>query len=94
MRKRRKKAPEFDAPDLLALAERVTRLGNNEIIEQLDITLATLNRYVPEFRRTRDADYLGEIGLGAQALYVMAKELGVRQGDLLPERPTRQVRPH
>jgi hypothetical protein len=92
MRKRKKAAPEFEAPDLLGLAQRVTRLGNNEIVDQLDVTLGTLIRYIQEWRHSRDADYLGEIALGAQAIYVIAKELGVRQGELLPTQPTRQIK--
>ena len=91
MRRRRKK-PDYDFPDAVALAERANRMDTLEILETLDATVGNLNRYLPEFRRTRDGDFLGEIALCAEAIYCMAKELGVRQGDLIPTQPTRQTK--
>jgi len=92
VRRRHKNQPGFDAPDLLAMAHRVTGLDNPEILDAMDTTLSNLCRYVADFRHTRDNDYLGEIGLGAQALYTMSTELAARRGAAVSTTPTRQVR--
>lgn len=83
------KRPKLETPDLLDLADRATRLDNGEIIDALDVTLSNLCRYVPEFRRTRQADYMAEVALGAQALYVMAEEILTRSGMRATDEPTR-----
>jgi hypothetical protein len=88
---RKKSRPKLDTPDLLDLAERSTRLDNGEMLDAMDITLSNLCRYLPEFRRTRQADYLGEISMAAQALYVMAEEMATRAGARASEKPTRQT---
>ena len=92
MLKRKQKSPTFDAPDLVALAERSVRLDNGEILDALDVTLSSLCKYVPEYRRTKEKDFLGEIDLAAQAIYVMAKELSIRAGEVPSTKPTRQSR--
>jgi hypothetical protein len=91
--RKRKSRPKLETPDLIDLADRATKLDNGEILDAVDITLSNLCKYVPEFRRTRDSDFLGEISMGAQALYVMAEEMATRAGARAPERPTRQRRP-
>jgi hypothetical protein len=90
--KRKFKRPKLEAPDLLALADRATRLDNGEILDAVDTTLSSLCRYVPEFRRTRQSDYLAEISLASQALYVMAEEMLTRAGARAPEEPVRRSR--
>ena len=90
--RRKKKTPAFEAPDLIDLAERAVRLDNSEILDALDVTLSSLCKYIPEFRRTKEKDYLGEIDLAAQAIYVMAKELATRAGDRPTSQPARQIR--
>jgi hypothetical protein len=89
----RSRRPKLETPDLLDLADRTTKLDNGEILDALDITLSSICRYVPEFRRTRDSDYLGEISMAAQAIYVMAEEMATRAGHKAPDQPTRQRRP-
>lgn len=93
LRRRKNRRPPFEAPDLVALAERATRLDNHEIFTAVDTTLSNLGRYVSEYRQTMNSDYLGELMLGAQALYVMAAELSVRRGEPPAGTPTRQPRP-
>lgn len=90
MRKKRKAT--FDAPDLLALADRTVRLDSTEILNAMDVTLSSLCRYIPEYRRTMQNEYLGEIDLAAQALYVMSQELAERVGEKPSVKPARQSR--
>lgn len=88
----KKSRPKLDTPDLLDLADRATKLDNPEIIDQMDTTLSNLCRYLPEFRRTRQGDYLAEISMAAQALYVMAEEMATRAGIRATEEPVRRSR--
>ena len=92
MKRRRKQLPEFEAPDLAALAERAVRLDNGEIHSALETTVSTLDRYVYEYRRANDPDFLSEMLLSAQAVYVMAHELLVRRGEAPSTAPARQVK--
>lgn len=92
MLKRRTKVPSLETPDLLDLAHRAKGLDNGEILDAVDITLSNLGRFTSEFRRSRESDYLGEISMGAQALYVMAEEMATRAGFMAPTTPTRQRR--
>jgi hypothetical protein len=89
---RRTKPPRLDTPDLTALADRAVKLDNDEILSTLDTTLSALTRYLPEFRRTRDSAYLGEMSMAAQAIYVMVEEMATRAGARAPTQPTRQLR--
>lgn len=88
--RKKKLRPELDAPDVLDLAERANRLDSGEILNHMDTTLSLLCKYVPEYRATKDSRYLGEIDLAAQAIYVMARELSTRVGELPSTKPARQ----
>lgn len=92
MKRKKFKRPKLETPDLLDLADRATKLDNSEILNALDITLSNICRYVPEFRRTRQSDYLAEISMGAQAIYVMVEEMATRAGARASEEPTRRSR--
>jgi len=94
VKRRKRGSATFDAPDLADLASRALGLDNGAIIDAMDITLSNLCRYLPAYRQTKDLDYLGEIDLAAQALYVMAKELATRRGDRPTGTPARQNRPY
>ena len=87
---KRRSRPKLDTPDLLDLADRATRLDNGEILDTLDITLSNLCRYLPEFRRTRQTDYLGEMSMAAQAIYVMVEEMATRAGARAIDEPVRR----
>ena len=82
----------FDAPYLQDLARRSVRLDNEELIRTLDTCMSTLNRYALEYSRTKDVDYLGEIQLTAQSVYVVAAELDARRGNRPAVAPARQTK--
>lgn len=65
------------------LIRRVAKLSNQELIDNLDVTLSSITRYVPEYRRTGAQTLLVEISLLAEALYVLADVLKDRQIELL-----------
>ena len=98
MRRSRKKAQQleraFDAPDLMALADRATRLDSPQLWEALDTTINNLGRYMTEYRQHRNGDFLGEMMLGAQAVYSMAAEESSRIGEPPSQKPTRQLGSH
>jgi hypothetical protein len=55
---------------------------------------ANLNKYFTEYRRSRETDFLGEMSLCAEALYVMTEELATRAGAASPitAKPARQIK--
>ena len=87
----RRSKRKLDAPDLRALADRVHKLDISECVDAMDITLSTLCKYIPEYRRTKDFYLLNEIGMAAEAIYVMAHEIETRREVGRPLiKPTRQ----
>ena len=91
-RKKKRQNPNFEGPDFADLAVRCSKLDSGELLNALDVTLSSLCKYIPEYRRTMENEYLGEIDLAAQAIYAMARELSVRVGERPQVRPARQAR--
>jgi hypothetical protein len=77
---------------LIALAERAVKLDSSEILNAMDVTLSNLCLFIPEYRKTMFNEYLGEIDLASQAIYVMARELSNRVGEKPSVKPARQSR--
>lgn len=94
MRKKKLRQAEksFEAPDLAALAERAVRLDSPELHNALETTIVNMGRYMSEYRQQRNGDFLGELMIGAQAVYVMAAEESTRIGEPPSQKPTRQLR--
>lgn len=79
-RQAKKLEKSFEAPDLLALARRANTQDSPALFDAVETTLSNASRYFSEYRQTHDADYLAELGLAGQALFVMANELSLRAG--------------
>ena len=90
---RKKKAKTgFDGPDFAVLTQRAQSLETGELIDALENSISAVNRYISEYRRTRDATLLEELKMSAEAFYVMADVLAERSGDAYgnPVAPARQ----
>lgn len=85
-----KRRPSLETPDLLDLADRATRLDNGEILDALDITISNIGRYASEFRHSRNTDFLAEMSMAAQAVYVMVEEMATRAGQRASKEPVRR----
>jgi hypothetical protein len=79
-RQRRKLESDFEAPDLVALARRATTLDSSVLYDALETTLSNAGNYFRSYRQTHEPDYLAELGLAGQAIFVMANELSLRAG--------------
>lgn len=84
MGSKRKKSPtspssSFSPPNEEPIANRVAKLGNEDLMMSVELQLNSLVRYVPEYQRSRNPDCLGEAMLATEALYVMLDELLKRQ---------------
>lgn len=73
---------------------RVGKLGSDELLEVLDVTVSGLNAYVSLYRKGRDLDALREMNLQVESLYSITQELLRRRtGEDPPAiRPARQTR--
>lgn len=87
---RRKVKSSFTGPNFEVLFRRIQKIGSDEALDQIDQTVSVLCKYVPEYRRAKNPEILGEVKLAAEALYVLAAELESRQGVTSEIAPARQ----
>jgi len=77
MRKKRK--IPFEGPDYDVLIKRAEMMGQSDVLEAFEASLASITRYVSEYRRTRDLTLLEELKMSAMAFYVLSDTLTKRE---------------
>jgi hypothetical protein len=88
MRLHKKKLQTPDSPKFSSRAE---RLSKDELHEGIEQCVSNLNKYWPEFLRTRDPAFLYETRLTAEALYIFADFLYDRK-EAIDERAPKAAR--
>lgn len=76
MRRRRKEVDPLNSAELL---RRASKLDSDDLLESMETTLNNLCRYMIDYRRERRVEYLGEIKMTAEGIFVMAGELDRRK---------------
>jgi hypothetical protein len=76
LRLRRDRDPDtLHSPNSEGLRRRAKKFSEEELIEATETILNNLVFFIPEYRRTRNGDMLGEIKMTAESLYVLAETL-------------------
>jgi hypothetical protein len=67
------------------MVRKLKRLDNDELFEMVELSVGGLNLFVPEYRKSRDLDFLHEIKIQAETAWTCAEELRRRlEGELVP----------
>lgn len=69
------KRRKFSPANLVRLAQRAKLLDRSDLVDNLDMSLSLLTRYVSEYRRTREPRMLAEAKMSAEATYALLEEL-------------------
>jgi hypothetical protein len=92
--RRKKDADRLESPNSEGLRRRAKKFSEEELIDGAEILLNNLVFFIPEFRRSRNLDMLGEVKMTAESLYILAETLLQRADEPLVRKvaTSRQVK--